>query len=181
MKELLWKLLAKVVSIPVVADYLINRSKKTPYFHLPGYMNRWWLFNSYGFDTNQSEAARHERPIKWLPSIRVHHILRADDSRDLHDHPWEARTIILKGWYQERRLVREHIYSRNNLSAITVSTTRFLVRKSGDTAAIDFGEYHSIDEVSEGGVFTLFFTWDYKGTWGFLVDGKKVPWREYGK
>jgi hypothetical protein len=28
-------------------------------------------------------------------------------------------------------------------------------------------------------VWTLFITWRYQGTWGFDVDGSKVPWREY--
>jgi hypothetical protein len=31
----------------------------------------------------------------------------------------------------------------------------------------------------DGGATTLFITGKYRGTWGFLVDGVKVPWREY--
>lgn len=164
MKNLFWKLLAKLVSIPAVANYLIERSKRTPYFNLEGYMNRDWLFNPYtpGYDT----GTRHERKIKWLPSIRVHHILRADDARDKHDHPWEARTMIMKGSYLETRLDE-------------FGLERYYYRRPGDTQAIHFGEYHSIDAVSPGGVHTLFFTWDYMGMWGFLVNGVKVPWREY--
>jgi hypothetical protein len=57
--------------------------------------------------------------------------------------------------------------------------TEEFLRLPGDTATIKFGEYHSIDYVSKGGVYTMFITWDYRGTWGFLVNGKKVPWREY--
>ena len=58
----------------------------------------------------------------------------------------------------------------------------------GDTRAIKYGEYHSIDSVSidygtyprmESGVYTMFITWKYQGTWGFLVDGKKVHWKQY--
>lgn len=169
MKSLLWKALAKVVSTPAVAEYLIRRSQRTPYFHLEGYMNRWWLFNAYGFDLNQSENTRHEKPIKFLPSIRIHHILRADEARDLHDHPWDARTIILNGWYRETRLV----------DGPPGGEEVEYLRKRGDTAALNYGEYHTISEVSPGGVWTLFMTWDYIGTWGFLVNGKKVPWRQY--
>lgn len=54
-----------------------------------------------------------------------------------------------------------------------------IMREDDDTAALRFGEYHRITEVSEGGVWTLFVTGRYRGTWGFLVNGKKVPWREY--
>lgn len=160
MRELVWKALAFLISRKPVAEYLIKRSQRTPYFNIEGYMNRWWLFNSYDPGTYRQEK------YTWLPSIRVHHILRADTARHLHDHPWNARTIILKGWYVERRLMPN--------GAIVEAK-----RSAGDTARVLYGQYHSIDKVSDGGVFTLFFTWKYCGPWGFLVDGKKVPWKEY--
>lgn len=173
MKNLLWKALAFIVSRRPVAEYLIKRSKRTPYFHLDGYMNRWWLFNPYSPDVEKSGEARYARKYpSWVPSIRVHHILRADTARHLHDHPWNARTIILKGWYTERRLVPPDHYW-------TEPVEIEYVRSKGHTATINYGEYHSIDEVSEGGVYTLFFTWKYCGGWGFLVNGVKVPWRDY--
>ena len=162
-REYLWKLLAKVVSTPTIRDYLIERAKLTPYFHLEGYMNRYWLFNAYDYDV-KDKYKRKKESISWLPSIRIHHILREDLHRHLHDHPWDARTIILKGWYDEALLLD--------------GTYR---REAGDTRAIKFGKYHSIKRVSEGGVWTMFFTWKYVGTWGFLVDGVKIPWREYLK
>lgn len=170
--EILWKAFAKVVSHPRVADYLIERSKRTPYFHLTGYMNRWWLFNAYDSDTSKPEDKRHGRKVTWLPSVRVHHILRADTARDLHDHPWNARTIILKGWYIERRRIGMY-------DMLMAPITKEYERKPGDTATINYGQYHSIDKVSKGGVYTLFFTWKYMGSWGFLVNGKKIPWRQY--
>jgi hypothetical protein len=40
-------------------------------------------------------------------------------------------------------------------------------------------QYLRISYIAEGGAWTLFFTWRYQGTWGFLVDGAKVPWRKY--
>lgn len=166
MLNMIWWLVAKLVAMPVVANYLIKRSFKTPYFDLPGYMRRWWLFNGYGNTDTEPDESRHERKYKWLPSIRIHHILREDDARDMHDHPWDARTLILKGWYMEERMLGDDW------------EVEFL-RKEGDTASLKFGEYHNIAMVSPGGVWTMFFTWDYKGGWGFLVDGKKVPWREY--
>lgn len=170
--EILWRMFAWVVSREPVADYLIERSKRTPYFDLPGYMNRWWLFNAYDSDTSKPEDKRHGRKITWLPSVRIHHILRADTARDLHDHPWNARTIILKGRYVERRKVGMY-------SMLNEPITETFAREPGSTATINFGEYHSIDAVSDGGVYTMFFTWKYMGSWGFLVNGKKVPWRQY--
>lgn len=182
--EILWKAFAWVVSRPKVADYLIRRSQRTPYFHLPGYMNRWWLFNAYDSDTSKPEDKRHGRKCTWLPSVRIHHILRADTARDLHDHPWNARTIILKGSYVERRRVGmklgvSPIEGCSHMRPVMEPITETHARQPGDTATINYGQYHSIDAVSDGGVYTMFFTWKYMGGWGFLVNGVKVPWRQY--
>lgn len=162
-KERVWQLIAWVVSREPIANLLIKQAHKTPYFNLPGYMDRDWLFNPYNQET-------HQKRWEWLPSIRVHHILRADLARHPHDHPWNARTIILGPYYKERRLLC-------NLN--TGPIYEYFTRKRGQTATINFGEYHAIDEVPEGGVWTLFITFKFMGGWGFLVDGKKMPWREY--
>lgn len=169
MTEFAWQVLAWIVSRKPVANYLIRRAQRTPYFHLEGYMNRWWLFNGYGNDPSTPEKSRHGKPIAWLPSVRVHHILREDYARDMHDHPWDARTIILRGNYDEERL----------MPPPESGMVYFYQREAGDTATLKFGEYHNITRVSEGGVYTLFFTWKYMGTWGFWVNNKKVPHKEY--
>lgn len=98
MINLFWQLLAKVLARPAIAAWLITRAQRTPYLHIRSadgrevYMGRWWLFNPYDNETR-------ERRFKWSPwSIRIHHIMRPDADRDLHDHPWNARTVILRGW-----------------------------------------------------------------------------------
>ena len=156
---MIWRPLAWLLSRWWVASWLLRRAVRTPYQHihsadgLTTYMYRWWLLNPY-----PEPGAR-----SWLPfSVRLHRIMRRDHDRHLHDHPWNARTIILDGFYIERR-----------------EDGREVVRTRGDTATLLFGEFHRIDHVSPGGVLTLFITWRYQGTWGFLVDGRKVPHREY--
>lgn len=152
-------LIAKLLARPRIAAYLIERSQRTPYLHLNGYMNRWWIFNPY-------DPVSGLRSFKWCPiSIRVHHILREDLDRHMHDHPWNARTFILRGWYCEER----------EIAGIPVS----FVRRAGGTARLEFGQFHAIRKVSPGGVFTLFVTSRYQGTWGFKVGGRKIPWRQY--
>lgn len=158
MINMLWTLIAWIVSRPRIAQALIKRAQKTPYYHLPGYMDRWWLLN--GFPERYEDDHRPQW-MRRLPSIRIHHILRRDHDRVPHDHPWNARTIILDGEYIEER--NEKLYAR----------------MQGDTATLKYGEYHRIDWVSSGGVWTLFIVGRYRGPWGFLVDGVKVPWREY--
>lgn len=184
MKQLLWQLLAYVVSRPRIADWLIQRAMKTPYTHLEGYMDRFWLFNAY-----RKEDGQEITPIPWLPSIRIHHIKRRDEDRHHHDHPWDARSIILKNHYVELRLVPAlEVYGKCDGVIVDQGyhwvegephhLVRFL-RVASDTTTLKFGEYHTITEVPEGGVWTMFITYTYKGTWGFLVNGKKVQWREY--
>ena len=54
------------------------------------------------------------------------------------------------------------------------------VYEAGDTAALKFGEYHRIRKVDpKQGAVTLFITGRYRGTWGFLVNGEKVPYKTY--
>jgi hypothetical protein len=154
------KTIAKILAIPAVTCWLIRRAQRTPYWHIVKdgvtYMERYWLVNPYD---NATRKTKHS----WFPlSLRIHHIMQPDQDRDLHDHPWNARTFILHGWYRE---VRED-------GAI-------IRRVAGDTARLNFGEYHRITEVSDGGVWTLFVTGKFQGMWGFKVDGVKVPFREY--
>ncbi|WP_166219767.1 hypothetical protein [Pseudomonas atagonensis] len=165
-----WRLIAKLLARPAIADYLIARAKLTPYQHIMSadgtemYMGRWWLFNPYSRET-------HKPALWWCPwSLRIHHIMREDADRDLHDHPWNARTIILRGWYTEERRIFW-------LAGGHIDVERH--RSTGDTARLNHGEYHRIDQVSPGGVITLFITSKWRGDWGFLVNGVKVPWRTY--
>jgi hypothetical protein len=134
------------------------------------YMGRWWLFNPY------PGAGDERKRWSWLPSVRVHHICVEDQDRHLHDHPWNARTIILKGGYVEERPMPLRTKENDRQPEMVLMTIH---RLPGDTAKLRFGEYHRINEVQLGGAWTLFFTWSYRGTWGFKVDGVKVPWREY--
>jgi hypothetical protein len=161
MINLFWRIIAKVLARQAIAEWLIARAKLTPYQHIMSadgtemYMGRWWLFNPYSRET-------HKPALWWCPwSFRIHHIMRPDEDRDLHDHPWNARTIILRGWYIEQRQI---MWRR---------------RATGDTARLNHGEYHRIDQVSPCGVITLFITSKWRGDWGFLVNGVKVPWRTY--
>lgn len=163
-RRIFWRVIAFIASRRVVADAIIRRAARTPYFHLVGYMGRWWFFNGYeaGRDDLTDAERQAAKPFPRLSSARVHHILREDRAQHLHDHPWDARTIILRGWYIE---CRENGPAR--------------VLRRGDTATIRFGEFHHIERVSEGGVWTLFIVGRYGGKWGFNVDGKKVAPRDY--
>lgn len=160
-----WRLLARALAgSPGLRLALLRRAFRVPYTHITSadgrevYMERYWLANPYGRTADGEQGPARWR---WLPSVRMHWIMREDLDRHLHDHPWNARTLVLWGWYKEQRIEGEAI------------------RSAGYTGRLLFGQYHRITEVSPGGVMTLFITWRKRGTWGFLVDGHKVPWRQY--
>lgn len=180
MINLFWRLVAKLLARPTVTVWLIASAERTPYLHIMSadgdemYMGRWWLFNPYSRET-------HKPALWWCPwSFRIHHIMRHDEDRDLHDHPWNARTIILRGWYVEQRLLdsEDPVLSGLNVPS-GAQATEYIDRRAGDTARLNHGEYHRIDQISPGGVYTLFITSKWRGDWGFLVNGVKVPWRTY--
>jgi hypothetical protein len=165
-----WQLIARIISRPAITRWLVDRAMKTPYSPIVKdglvYMERYWLFNRYESIDGQQMGSKY----KWFPwSIRIHWIRLPDQDRHLHDHPWNARTIILHGAYTEQRLTGNPFF---------FETERFH-RRPGDTARLRFGEYHRITYVPPDGVWTLFISGPYQGTWGFLVDGLKVQWRTY--
>lgn len=141
---------------------LISLAERTPYFHIHGpdgafYMGRWWLL--------RGQAAGDECPLwlRWLPmAIRIHWIVRPDSDRHLHDHPFDYRTVILRGWY-----VEEDVFGERHF------------RRAGDTVSARAQTFHRIAEVSPGGVWTMFICGRRRHTWGFLVDGHKVDYRRY--
>lgn len=131
-------------------DDLIAKAKLTPYEHLPGYMNRYWLTKPPG----EGDCA-----------ARIHEILRSDNDRHLHDHPWDYTTIILRNGYfedhyKDGELVRSGFYGPGTV----------LQRKAGDAHRL---------VLPYGPVWTLFIMGPWQQVWGFLTPGGKIPWSEY--
>ena len=135
-----------------IRDAIIMQAMKRPYFHLGGYMMRWWLIPE----------------SRWFPiAIRLHHILREDRDPYLHDHPWNWRTLVIKGWYCEEDAYGDIHY-----------------RQAGSTIARQASEIHRIIAVSEGGVWTIFIMKRKRQSWGFIVnnsDGfpRKIHYKKY--
>lgn len=190
MREALWRLVASILTRPAVTARLVAYAHKHPYSHIGSadgadvYMYRHWVFNPYGKDaTGEPTPAR----WSWLPSVRLHRIMRPDADQHLHSHPWNARTIILEGWYKEQRPAEGNeldlLYGRaiaNEWDHSYLGGLRLDYRRlHGYTGRLLYGQYHRITQVSDDGVLTLFFTWRKRGSGGFMVDGVKVPWREY--
>jgi hypothetical protein len=176
---MIMKALAKLFARPTIRDWIIDKAMKTPYYHIMSpdgvelYMARYWLFNEV-----KMVKGKGRRKYPFIPfSIRVHRIRVPDVDRDLHDHPWNARTFILSGWYHEtRRVERDPIDGYENWA--DRYTTGQFSRDTGTTATLQYGEYHRITKVSAFECWTMFVMGRFQGDWGFLVNGRKVPrWR----
>lgn len=94
-------------------------------------------------------------------NMYLHHILRDDMDRALHDHPWDNTTIVLKGSYYE----------------ITPITT--YLRVAGDVVHRKAEDLHRLVLPPGGEAWTLFATAPARREWGFDCPNGWVPWREF--
>lgn len=98
----------------------------------------------------------------WF-GIMFHRIFRPDRQRDLHDHPWNFLSFVLRGHYVEDTIdgpMHRHWWNYKRAE-----------------------DRHSITWVSRSPVWTLVFTGRKRRTWGFWVDGGQrwVRWTDYEK
>jgi hypothetical protein len=77
------------------------------------YMRRWGVETPYG-------------------SVRLHHWLKSDDTRALHDHPWPFVTIVLRGFYWDLR-VNE---TSGALQAQCLTAGSITIRRANHTHAV---------------------------------------------
>lgn len=146
-----------------LTDWIIRRAMRTPYVHLDGYMERFWFVRIGRRGGGQSGAYP-------LLGARVHHILRSDDGRVFHDHPWWYLTIILRGGYWEVRPVFV-----DGVASYCARTWR----GPGSVLLRRAASWHRLELPPGETAWTLFCTGPKVQHWGFLVGRKKVGWREY--
>lgn len=94
--------------------------------------------------------------------IRLHHIRLPDYGKELHDHPFDFVSIVVKGWYIEKLMHGPFVRHALGLP-------RYRKAESA----------HVITDVSKGGVWTLVFRGPIRRSWGFWQNGKWVPHSEY--
>lgn len=155
----------EIQRMPRLVRWLVKKAMRTPYFHLDGYMQRWWLVK--------------ERWITWrgrsfqLPAVRVHRILRGDDDRHHHDHPRNSISVILEGSYTERFPESQRQHPRWDQIRYVLKPRRrwSLVLRWANTRHI----------ISPGQMpaWSLFITWGRKQEWGFYTENGWVHWKEY--
>jgi len=114
------------------------------------YMLRWWVIPRN----------------RWF-NIYLHKILRDDDPRALHDHPWWNISVVLKGGYLEW-------FSTPGATPIDCrwrGPLSIVFRKP--TAA------HRLTLGSNGPAWSLFITGPKVRNWGFHCEKGWRPWEEF--
>lgn len=96
----------------------------------------------------------------------LHHFLRSDDDRALHDHPWDSVSFVLSGHYDE--------VLRDGDAPIRRGVGDVICRTAADLHRIVLPE----DQRARG-VWTLFVTGPKVRDWGFACEKGWVPWQEF--
>jgi len=124
------------------------------------YLRRWWLIPRN----------------RWF-NVYLHHFMRDDDDRALHDHPWPWLSFLLAGGYIEHTIEAGGIHQRQH-------------RSPGSLKASLPGRAHRIELPTVTGFFsgastkttcwTLFITGPVVRSWGFHCPRQGwVPWQQF--
>lgn len=126
------------------------------------YLRRFYLFRSKWFGLNFGD-------------LYLHHILRGDDDRLPHDHPWNFRTFVLKGQY------REEIYDyEGDFSNLTRVRRPDRIVKAGQYLFRRAEHIHQVKlDGRNGGAWTLLFAGKYRRDWHFIDEDKAILWRDF--
>lgn len=98
----------------------------------------------------------------WF-SVRLHHFLRPDDMRHLHDHPWWFVTLLLKGSYRD----------------VTEINGRRCATDELRPGSIRFRPAHHAHAVDTEGCWSIVVTGRIGRRWGFWDSGVFRPVADY--
>jgi len=121
------------------------------------YMRRWWVI-----------------PRNRLFNIYLHNILRSDEDRALHDHPWWSCSIILSGGYIEHTPRGAFLRKPGMIRCRRASAShRLELIRDKDFRIID-GFVNSLRPA-----WTIFITGPRVREWGFHCPQGWRHWREF--
>lgn len=110
-------------------------------------------------------------PRNSLGNVYLHEILRDDDDRAGHDHPWSSRTLIIEGGYREICYDPEQPWM---VGSVRDCSEGGVVDRVADAT-------HRLVLPEGGRAVTLFTTGPVVRDWGFwCAEGERwVPWQEF--
>lgn len=121
------------------------------------YMHRWIIQTPFG-------------------TLRVHHILRSDEARAMHDHPWDFWTLLVSGGYYE---VTPHpqgleVRGLHTDESKPVEVTRWWPRWS--LRHVRAEQLHRLILVEP--VWTVVVSGPKRRAWGFMTSAGWLHWRD---
>ena len=114
------------------------------------YLRRWWII-----------------PRNRFFNLYLHQILRSDDDRALHDHPWVNCSVVLRGSYVE--------WARGPDD--DMGTERPYVRRAGNVVFRRPRRAHRLVVPAAEPAWTLFITGSRVREWGFFCSHGWVHWK----
>lgn len=115
------------------------------------YLLRWWIL-----------------PRNRFFNLYLHRVLRSDDDRALHDHPWVNLSYIVEGRYNE-------VTASKVFPGAYVRT----VREAGTFKFRNATAQHRLELIDGNACTTLFFTGPRLRQWGFQCPNGWVHWRDF--
>ena len=122
-------------------DVLIGKQDDT-------YMQRWYVI-----------------PRNRFLNIYLHHFLRSDDDRALHDHPWWNASILIEGKYTEHTICAGGVHRH-----VEYGTGALKLRNA---------KYAHRVELTSGPCWSLFITGPNIREWGFHCPAGWRPWQQF--
>lgn len=142
-------------------------------------LNRMYERRDIGIDGDLYLRRWYIRGVGTDHQIFLHHIVRPDKGRELHDHPFPFKTRILSGGYYEQFI------SPAAQTGVVTTDGQWCV--GGYTFEHPATYTHRIDKVLDG-TYTLVSAGAAERVWGFLTSVRDsawtcklgwLPWREY--
>lgn len=163
------------------ADWLINRAqRRAPDVYIGGkvnpYLLRWYVTPWSRLYRRKSWADLKwwQKIIRALPNVYLHQMLRDDDDRDLHDHPWWNMSIVLRGGYFEYMP-----WMKSEPGGVALPTRRY----AGDIILRRPTDFHRLElpdaeQINMGPNYDGPAIWRAAQSWSLFITGPKV--REWG-
>lgn len=102
---------------------------------------------------------------RWL-NVYLHHFIRGDEDKALHDHPWANLSFVLHGSYYEHTVRAGGVHERRLLTEGSL-----LFRWPRQAHLVELPEGTSC--------LSLFITGPKVRSWGFHCPNGWVPWRRF--
>jgi hypothetical protein len=130
---------------------------------------RWALMKKFEIPFKDGKIYLRRWRILQTPAFAIYlHTMYTGDSTPIpHNHPWTFRSFILKGGYTER-------FQRDATSSIRERHWGWL-----SWHRMGINAYHSIRCLDATPTWSLLFVGRRVQSWGFLADGKFIPYADF--